>query len=288
MSADNLFWCWEQAIEPDKSEALMSYFRYNALIRSIAERYDETIEIAAAIFSALSPNNDYHGNLRDLETVLVAERSKLPFNQWTVATYGQNKLKAWKLASREIHPHESFTALKTLNFWRNITHPSDPVPVTIDGHMFWCWKGVAGGVKGDRKSNTVKLPGAKVTPKVYHEIAGEVRGLARALGLIPNQLQAVLWITWKRLHRRKYDEQGCFFPKDYEVAGLIKLGNAKKEKRETKEVHRTVLSQPRKETTQTLLPLQHAKMARRSSDGGRIRRTKSGSGQKKRAVHNHV
>jgi hypothetical protein len=230
MSAETLYRTYEKSDPVERVEAMQSYERYRKICGAIAERHGFSLEIACGVFSALSPNNEYHGNIRDLETVLVNERAGNGPDSYRVATYGNNKRKASEIA-RGTPVAECIRALKTWNFFNNVYDPSDPNYVTVDGHMYWCWRGHAGTVKGLRGQSRTTT-GLRGTPTLgralYGEIAGDIKGLALALGIVPCQLQAILWVTWKRLHKRAYDFQTTFFPKDFEVAGLIDLGRRPK------------------------------------------------------------
>ena len=215
---------YEQAVEPERYDAIMSYFRYHALLRTIAERHSAPIEVAVAIFSILSPNNNYLQNIRDTETLLVNEKRGSSISDFKVFTYNQNKNKAWAVAQRSLRPDDAFISLKTWNFYNNVLHPDSPDFVTVDGHMFWAWRGVPGSVKAWRKpQRRKKVAKFSVSTDTYIEIAEDIAGLARAVGLLPCQFQAILWITWKRIHAKHYVYQPDFFPKDYEAAGIINL-----------------------------------------------------------------
>lgn len=236
MSADTLFQTYERCLPVDKAEAMQSYRRYHTIVKTIAERHGYTTMVGAAVFSALSPNNEYHQNIRDLETLLVNERAGRGIDDFSVTTYGQNKRKAWRIAKGEL-PSVEIVALKTWNFYNNVHTPDDPSYVTVDGHMYWCWQGIAGTVKGLRgqKRTTTGLRGTpSLTKTLYSEIAGDIRGLARALGVIPCQLQAILWVTWKRIHQRAISNQATFFPKDFEVAGIVNFGQTKRKQPQLK------------------------------------------------------
>lgn len=230
MSAETLYRTYEKSLPDERAEAMESYERYRLICHTIGDRHGYSLETACGVFSALSPNNEYHGNIRDLETILVNERAGRDMHDFTVATYGHNKRKAWAIASGQ-SPRDAIKALKTWNFFNNVLTPSDPSFVTVDGHMYWCWRGRPGTVKGIRgpKGSSTGLRGTPSLGKtLYGEIAGDITGLAFALGIIPCQLQAILWTTWKRIHRRAHDFQKTFFPKDFEVAGIINLGRRPK------------------------------------------------------------
>jgi hypothetical protein len=224
MSAENLMKVWEQAIASEKAEAMESYFRYHRLMQAIAAESGVSAPTACAVFSALSPNNDYIGNLKDTRRLLNhSTRINGRIEDFKVTTYHNNKRKAWDIARGVKSPEQAIVALKTWNFFNNVATPERTEFVTIDGHMYWAWMGRNGGVKGDRKNNAVKLPGASVTPRIYQAIASDVRALATALNVLPNQFQAVCWVTWKRIHRKKYSSQMELLASDEIAAGIIRL-----------------------------------------------------------------
>lgn len=226
MSAENLMRVFSQSIPSERSIAMDSYFHYHRLTRSIALETGFTVEQACGVFSALSPNNDYIGNLKDCRRLLKMKAAGAALDDFKVTTYGNNKRKAWSIAGGT-SVSEAIKAPKTWNFFNNLATPESDKFVTIDGHMYWAWVGRAGNVTGDRKTGIgAKVKpgaGAKVTSRTYKEIASDCRALAKALGILPNQFQAVCWVTWKRMHNKKHSAQTEFFPSDEVAAGVIRL-----------------------------------------------------------------
>src|SRR5207245_6654817 len=91
--------------------------------------------------------------------------------------FGHNVAKAERiLASPNGIPIDPQTAPKTWAFWQNLWHPDDPKPVTLDSWMF----------------RAHGLP-ASIRLGTYHKLAAAYRSVAAELGLIPNQLQAIVW-----------------------------------------------------------------------------------------------
>lgn len=193
---------WEQ------SEAKASYWKYNRLMAELARQTDTTLRIACAVFAALSPNNDYHGNLRDAYNLLKARQQGKTLCEFTVSTYGQNKLKAWEI-THGTDPLDLIRAPKTCNFFQNISDPSDPVPVTVDGHVFNIWNG--------RRQNLVGIRGLT---SVYERIADDVRHVALERDLIANQVQAIIWTTWRRMHHIQSTRQLSMWDEDFLAARL--------------------------------------------------------------------
>lgn len=208
MGIDNLKSVYGKATPEDMRVALDSYFKYNRLVTAMAAKHGFSPRIGAALFAALSPNNDYHGNLRDAERMLRAAAASESIDSFNVSTYGHNKRKAWAIV-QGAEPLDLIVAKKTRSFFLNISNPLDPVPVTVDGHMLNCWR-----------NQRVNLVGLKSSPRDYDEVADGVRKLACDVGLIASQTQGVLWITWRRLHAIHTPAQRELWDADFRAAGL--------------------------------------------------------------------
>lgn len=219
----NLLDLYEQAAPEEVKDAVDSYPRYHRLLAKLAARWGTSIEIACGVFSALSPNNDYLGNLRDAATVLQAAAQGIGPDAYSVATYGQNKRKAHDIAMRVKTPADAITAKKTRAFYLNCLHPETGDAVTVDGHMFFCWQGHRGRVTARRKQKPGQgLPVANVSSRLYEEIADGIRLLARIKGVTPCQAQAVLWQQYRKTHNIQRSRQPEFpgHESDEIIAGL--------------------------------------------------------------------
>ena len=208
MSIENLTKTLGQATRAERSEGAASYQKYSLITAEIAEKYGFERQIGAAVFAALSPNNSYHGNLRDVDSLLRAAQNGQEIHEVKVSTYGNNKRKAWRIA-HGADPLTELVAPKTRSFYLNVYDPLDPGPVTVDGHMFNCWSGTR-----------INLVGLR-TPKSQYEVVAEgVRALALTAGLVPCQLQAVLWLTHRRIHGILTPPQLSLWDADYHAARL--------------------------------------------------------------------
>jgi hypothetical protein len=200
MSAENLRKALALADAIDWREGRLAYFRYRRLMKNLALNYGVTLEQATAGFVSLSPNNDYLGNLRSLVTVLkgIKENAYLP--RVPVSTYNACKNRAVKFITGKVdfvsHYSKRRTGKKILSFYRNIINPLDPEPVTIDGHAYSIWIG---------QRMTMKAAVRQVYS--YDEVADGYRTVAAENGILPNQLQGVLWFTWKRIHNVIFNPQ---------------------------------------------------------------------------------
>jgi len=71
---------------------------------------------------------------------------------------------------------------KTSNFFMNIVQPFNPEYITIDKHMI-----------------DILMPGKHITYDRYLEMTKSITNHAAELSIVPNQLQAILWVTHKRI-----------------------------------------------------------------------------------------
>lgn len=222
MSYANLKAVLEKADPTDRAEGQLAYSRYNTLLQEIADYYGFGVEQTIAAFAALSPNNDYLGNLRSLVSLLVGINAHCDCNDITVSTYKACRNRAYAYATNRVSFTDTVRGSKIRAFYFNILNPQDRRFVTIDGHMAAAYR----ANNGTMKENLVKRG-------EYSRIADTVKRLARREGLIPNQVQATIWFTRKRLLNIKYDAQlDLFDAPDNKWKTLISVSDIKPYARE--------------------------------------------------------
>lgn len=212
MSYDHLRALLDKADAIDLRDGMSAYSTYNKVIHNFAQAYGAKFEPTLAAFCALSPQNDYYGNLRSLASVLHAVQHSLPIESVVVSTYSHCRNRAYAYLTGASDFLSSVKGLKIRAFYANILDPADPYPVTVDGHMVCAWRGI-----------NVPMKVASVRPPEYDEIAHNVRELASELELIPNQLQAIIWLTRKRLEKIKYNPQLNLFGDDLRISPVDAL-----------------------------------------------------------------
>lgn len=191
----NLLKVYEQADEIDHEEGRLAFIRYHDLMQTIADKYRFTLQQTTGAFSALSPNNDYIGNLRSLVSVLHGIREGWTVDDVQVSTYRACLHRAWEFAQDA--DFLTYTkGPKTRAFYQNIIDPQDATPVVVDGHMLSAYIG-----ERMRMTKAVRV----FREYSYDDIAHEVRKLAFRLCIVPCQLQAIIWMTWKRIHNVVYE-----------------------------------------------------------------------------------
>lgn len=188
---DNLRAMYAKADKFDHEDGRRAYIRYHDLLHTIATHYGFGFEATVAAFCALSPNNDYLGNLRSLVSMLAAKDPA----QATVSTYGHCKERAvLYLAGVPFLEHAKGPKIRA--FYQNIVDPTAWLPVTVDGHIVAAYR-----------DQDLVMKDALVGALEYKIIAETIRELASDNTLLPNQMQAVIWFTRKRVKQIKYDPQ---------------------------------------------------------------------------------
>ncbi len=198
MSIEHLTELLDQADPFDYDDGKRAYIRYHDLMHAIALHYDCPFERVVAAFCALSPNNDYVGNLRSLVTMLSYRKQVRDPMEATVSTYRHCQQRAYKYMVEGAPFLQYTTGLKTRSFYLNIVDPTHWGPVTIDGHMILAWRGEDGTMTDAQQ---------KMSRGLYKLIAEDITTLAIAHRMLPHQMQAILWFTRKRVKRVKYDPQ---------------------------------------------------------------------------------
>jgi hypothetical protein len=166
---ENIMRVFRLADSVDLEEGAAAYFRYRETMLSIGREYGYPLEATAAAFAALSPNNDYAGNLRALVSVMRAHREGR--DDYTVTSYRACAGRAMLyLSGTPFLSHAK--GPKTRAFYVNITQPWLPHVVTVDGHMVSVWKG----------------------ERLRMKEVGKFR-------------YEVVWFTWKRINNVVYDPQ---------------------------------------------------------------------------------
>lgn len=196
MRTDNIHRVLDKADEIDIREGLAAYGRYRETMLRFAKHYGCKLESVVAAFVAMSPNNDYKGNLKSLATLLHGIKEGWDLEEITVTTYKACRDRAYSFARCDKDFLEVTRGPKTRSFYQNIIDPSNSSPVTIDGHMLSIWHG-----------RYMTMKEAVRSRYRYEDVAQGVREVAFMRGFVPCQVQAICWFTWKRIHKAVYDPQ---------------------------------------------------------------------------------
>ena len=160
----------------------------------IASRYNLPLFAVVGVCSALSPRNRWTRNVRDCEAVCAAfvAGGSEQAEAVKACTFSANKRKA--VAILEAQP-SNFDGLQELLKGPKLCEFSGSIlgedTVTIDGHAFCIWEG--------SRATLANVPAIGV--KLRRSIKADYREAAASLaGITAAQLQAITWVTWRRLH----------------------------------------------------------------------------------------
>ena len=178
-------------------EGLYWYFDAQRIAGDMARRNRVSLQSAVGVIAALSPNNKWKRNLIDAENCLKVVAAGGWDSDFKASTYGQNKLKAWWIAS-EKSPDEILGGNKVRSFYANILVPDDPFTVTIDGHAV----AIALGARIPlSKSPQLSDKQYEAVAEAYRQATVEINADSLTKSdLLPSQVQAVTWTYYRFLH----------------------------------------------------------------------------------------
>jgi hypothetical protein len=173
------------------------YSEANLYCSQLATAYALPLKVVVHVLAALSPGNEWNRNKRDasalIDKVVTGSRRK-----FASATYPANVAKATAILRSYLKGKtykgkqwfEILSGPKVRAFELNIEYPSIARfnTITVDLHAY----SIANG----------KRYTASTCPhfKNHADISDAYRRVAYQVGLEPHQLQAITWLTWKRLH----------------------------------------------------------------------------------------
>ena len=174
------------------------YQRAYDLAVKLMHTYDLTLGRCVGVIAALSPNNKWERNCNDAEAMIKAWAHGADPTSVKVCTFNKNKEKAAAI----INLPEDFTTedietilsgRKVVAFYRCIMGFKDTV--CVDGHAYAIWLG--------ERVPTTKTPSISATlyetiTRAYVNTASVSFDLVGEC-LTPAQVQAVTWVTYRRL-----------------------------------------------------------------------------------------
>jgi hypothetical protein len=186
------------ASQGDILEGLNWYQRAYDLALRFIHAYDGlTMGQAVGVIAALSPNNKWERNCIDAEAMIKTWHIQGDYNSVKVCTFGKNKQKAIEILSLESVDTEAIASIlsgqKVVAFYRSIM--GDKNAVCVDGHAYAIFIG--------ERIPTTKTP--SITPKLFETIQRAYQLVSKrsvdlcGVELSPTQVQAVTWVTYRRL-----------------------------------------------------------------------------------------
>lgn len=178
--ADNIRATYMRAKVDELHEGRHWYDEANRQARIMALAYGVPVETAAAIIAVLSPQVSWTRN--------VAMAREL-FATGATSGLGANVEKAQALLAGA-NPDDVVSGPKVSCFYANILDPSGH-EITVDRHAF----DIAQGRRTDDKTR-----GQLALKGHYARYCQAYQLVADELGIGACQLQAITWVTWRRIH----------------------------------------------------------------------------------------
>lgn len=179
-------------------EGLKAYPSYHRTLRNFSEFYGFGFVPTVEAFAALSPANDYHGNLRSLASLLHGIANGVPPKDITVSTFNSAAHRAYSYVTGEASFLDTVNGRKIRAFRDNILYLDKSREITIDGHMVGLWRG---------ESLTMKEANLVLQRTGYDNVADDFLKYARKAKVAPCVFQATLWFYQKNSRQIKYSDQ---------------------------------------------------------------------------------
>jgi hypothetical protein len=179
-AAERVFRLAVDASEEDWAAGLYWYATAHSAAASMADRYGVSVECAAGVIAALSPQVAWDVNLWAAERLFATGT--------TSRVLPVSRDRARQVADGA-DPDAVVRGPKCRAFYSNILNPGASDAVTVDRHAV----DAAVGTTTDReRKRIVERAGG------YETVADAYRAAADRLGILPCQCQAVVWCFWRR------------------------------------------------------------------------------------------
>jgi len=188
------------ASETDMQEGKEWYQRAYDLSVRLMHVYDLTLGQTIGVIAALSPNNKWERNCQDAEALIKAHWLGSDPKLVKVCTFNKNKDKAIEILNLDPDDEDLgekiqfiLSGRKVVAFYRCISGFKDTV--CVDGHAYAIWLG--------ERIPTTKTPSISKTlydtiTRAYVNVAKDSHSVCGEC-LTPAQVQAVTWVTYRRL-----------------------------------------------------------------------------------------
>lgn len=199
---ENIRAYWEKVNDDDLTAGQAAYPAYLAMMRMISDYYSTGLVPTTEAFVALSPNNDYYGNLRSLISLIEGYRNNSPY---TISTYKACGERAMSYLNGSVSFLDTVKGKKITAFRHNILYQKDSRAFVLDGHMI----AIALG-----RPMTMSQANAELRTHKYEYIEHKYQTFARKLKMPVHEMQATLWHCRKRTEGIKFSTQRDFYRDD--------------------------------------------------------------------------
>jgi hypothetical protein len=193
----NILEIYKQASNEEITNGKLWYKQANEISKLMAVKYNLTEIQTAGIIAALSPGTNWNQNIIDANNLCSLLQVKRDIHSIVCTTYNQNKLKAHYLyQNSQLTKIEIFKVLlgcsrkvnKTSSFFLNILNPDQDEICTIDRHAYRVNLGI---------TESIDVP---LTEKRYLCMNSAYKQASNQLNISAIELQAIVWLTFRRLN----------------------------------------------------------------------------------------
>ena len=195
MSTKHIIAVYNLASVVDIQQGQTWYSRAFIFARNLAAQYNIDTATIVGVIAALSPRNRWERNMQDAESMVKVYANGGDYEDLMnlkVCTFKTGKDKAARILTDKIADRDELLSTlkgpKLCEFFNCILGDSEDV--CIDGHAYSIWV-------GDRIT-LANVPSIGV--KLRKNIKADYQEAAKILGVQPHVVQAITWVTWKRLH----------------------------------------------------------------------------------------
>ena len=194
---NNLRTLWNAASEGEKAAGLAWYRTAHNETLALANEVGLPHATVVGMVAALSPGLRWEKNIGEARRVNVALQAGLPVP--SVGVYGRaNQAKA-EAIYHGADPLSVLGGFKVRAFYQNIYTPDQTTEITVDRHAYCA----AVNRRKDRDFQHAAINGRAYPkldkPRPYRHISRHYKVLAAKLGILAHELQAVIWLVWRRI-----------------------------------------------------------------------------------------
>jgi hypothetical protein len=184
---------YELASISEVKDGLTWYSEANKYARELAARFDISIQQVVGLIAAFSPQAGWVENKRYTVTFLYNPNSRIRSQVQT----DKAKLILSYLVESDIYNALSTrgAAYKTKAFFKNILNPDIDSDVTIDRHA------IASCLQHPDNVSALDERYGQLTSTQYEFFQNCYIKAARQVNILPHQLQAIVWVTYRRIRK---------------------------------------------------------------------------------------
>lgn len=199
MSVENILAIYKMATPEEKRDGIVWYADALRDCTRIALDTSVPLHVVVGVVASLSPNNKWERNIQNAKDLIHACVNGDGIDSVKVCTYHKMKEKAWSILEAMPDHDGVITILngqKIVSFYRNIMGDDT---CTIDGHARNIAYNERVGLTDDKTNIGVRE--YRTLQAEYVQAAKRTRVNGRALKAF--ELQAITWVTWRRIHNIK-------------------------------------------------------------------------------------